>query len=65
MEWLWRALSEPRRLGKRYLKILMLTPLLLLEHVMALAAATELGAEGSEAGYALSSGSLPASGEEQ
>ena len=41
-EWLWRALSEPQRLGKRYLKILMLMPLLLAEHVMASAAVTEL-----------------------
>jgi N-acetylglucosaminyldiphosphoundecaprenol N-acetyl-beta-D-mannosaminyltransferase len=45
LEWLWRALSEPQRLGKRYLKILMLMPLLLVEHVMALATVTEPSAE--------------------
>jgi N-acetylglucosaminyldiphosphoundecaprenol N-acetyl-beta-D-mannosaminyltransferase len=52
LEWLWRALSEPKRLGKRYLKILMLMPLLLVEHVKALATVTELSVE-------------PASGKEQ
>jgi N-acetylglucosaminyldiphosphoundecaprenol N-acetyl-beta-D-mannosaminyltransferase len=28
LEWLWRALSEPRRLGRRYLKILLHVPVL-------------------------------------
>jgi N-acetylglucosaminyldiphosphoundecaprenol N-acetyl-beta-D-mannosaminyltransferase len=32
-EWLWRALSEPRRLGRRYLSVLVYLPLLFAEHL--------------------------------
>jgi N-acetylglucosaminyldiphosphoundecaprenol N-acetyl-beta-D-mannosaminyltransferase len=32
MEWMWRVLTEPRRLGGRYLRIILWLPVLILEH---------------------------------
>jgi N-acetylglucosaminyldiphosphoundecaprenol N-acetyl-beta-D-mannosaminyltransferase len=36
MEWLWRAASEPRRLGRRYARIVLWLPALIIEHLRAL-----------------------------